>query len=213
MTLLAGCGSQPFRVENLAKSDTDFVADTVRAEMRKHLATLMEKLYKRNPRELYKSGATIKQRQALLFDHYGPIRLPELKRKASTDAILLAFDDSFNGDRVMAVMAGLTDMIRQSYDYHDEFFILDELNQQKLYNSARNLEILAWRLQSRKTPSGKPYLITNSLQQDAVNLSFERLFGKMIMLQDMMAQIVSSKNDRTINFLVRGVATTTFLPI
>ena len=45
------------------------------------------------------------------------------------------------------------------------------------------------------------------------NLSFERLFGKMIALQDMMAEITANSGNRTINRVVQGAATMIFLPI
>ena len=60
--LLSGC-SQPFTIKQLAKGDIDFVADIHRLEITSLLTTLMSKLYKRNPKELYKTpNATIEER-------------------------------------------------------------------------------------------------------------------------------------------------------
>ncbi|MDE1461374.1 hypothetical protein [Spartinivicinus poritis] len=211
---LTSCSNQPFQIENLAKTDTDLVADSVRQNMNKLLKRLLIKLYKRNPAELAKNpNQTIKTRTEQLFNNASLKRYPELSGKQAIDAMLLAFDDHFHGDRVFALMAGLTDMIKQSYNYRNEFFVLDELDQQKLYNSARNMEVLAWRLNNRLNAQGKPYLLTNATKTQSLNLSFERLFGKMIALQDMMAMIIADKTNRTINFIVRGVATGTFIPI
>ncbi|WP_230425690.1 hypothetical protein [Spartinivicinus ruber] len=211
---LTSCTNQSFRVENLAKTDTDLVTDSVRQNMDKQLKRLLVKLYKRNPAELAKNPHhTIETRTKQLFNKPGLMRFPELSGKQSIDAMLLAFDNHFNGDRVFALMAGLTDMIKQSYNYRNEFFVLNELDQQKLYNSARNIEVLAWRLNHRRNQQGKPFLLTNATNTKSPNLSFERLFGKMIALQDMMAMIIADKTNRTINFIVRGVATGTFIPI
>ncbi|MCX4027498.1 hypothetical protein [Spartinivicinus marinus] len=190
------------------------MTDSVRQNMEKLLKRLLIKLYKRNPAELAKNpDQTIKTRTKQLFNEAGLKRYPELSGKQAIDAMLLAFDDHFHGDRVFALMAGLTDMIKQSYNYRNEFFVLDELDQQKLYNSARNIEVLAWRLNHRLNSQEKPYLLTNATNSNSLNLSFERLFGKMIALQDMMAMIIADKTNRTINFIVRGVATGTFIPI
>ncbi len=120
---------------------------------------------------------------------------------------------SFEGDRVFALMVGIRSMLHQAYGNKLEFFLLDELNQQALYNSARNLEIIAWRLNSYRNAQGQPYLLTNGYEGPVANLSYERLFGKMIGLQDMMAKIIEGKTNRAINTVVHSFASTTLFPI
>lgn len=216
--VLTGCatggGSSGFRLENLAKSDIDFVIDgSIRAQ-EDHLRELTIKLYKRNPAELRKhAGATLEKRLAQLFARPGELLFDELEGKQSVEAMLLGFEPAYQGDRVFAVMAGLTDMIRRSYEYKQEFFILDELDQQKLYNSARNIEVLVWRLGHRRDADGRAWLLTNELSEQGSNLSFERLFGKMIALQDMLAQITADKTNRSITKVIQNTATMVFLPI
>ncbi|RRJ82383.1 hypothetical protein [Aestuariirhabdus litorea] len=212
--LLAGCtAEQRFRPENLAKSDLDFIADSQLAQIDQHLQRLMQKLYRRNPRELAKTPqATIASRTQLLFDLPPPLIFDELGGRQSIDAMLLALDPGFRGDRVFALMVGLTGMLLQAYDNKSEFFLLDRLDEQKLYNSARNIEVLAWRLRTRVDVTGAPLILTNSLDPQMPNLSFERLFGQLIALQDSIAQAVAQRNQRTINRLVHGLATS-FLPI
>lgn len=211
--LSTACTTGNFRPQNLAKSDVDQVTDQVIQAQEKHLRALAIKLYRRNPRELRKHGSmTLERRLQQLFGERGELRFEELGQRQSTEAMLLAFDDRYAGDRVFALMAGLTDMLRRAYDYKSEYFVLDELDQQKLHNSARNIEVLVWRLSSKRDPEGQPYLLTNEMgvvdQPD--NLSFERLFGKMIALQDMMAEITADSSNRTINRVVQGMI---FLPI
>lgn len=105
-------------------------------------------------------------------------------------------------------------MLHASYEYRDEFFLLNDLNQQKLYNSARNLEAVAWRLANRHQADGTPFLLSNGVSTDGVpNYSFERIFGKLIAYQDMMARIVSDKTNRAIKTVVVGFASSTLLPI
>ncbi|MCD8512741.1 MAG: hypothetical protein LRY63_04615 [Nitrincola sp.] len=92
--------------------------------------------------------------------------------------------------------------------------MLNNLDQQRLYNSARNIEIIVWRLSNRRDSRGSLFLLTNGIAEGKVqNLSFERLFGKLIAHQDMMARIVSDKNNRGINKVVISVATATLFPI
>lgn len=217
--LLLGCASTPketqtgFRIQNLAKSDIDFVVDAAINQQEDAMQRLLVKLYRRNPDELRKAaGKTLAQRQQQL-QQAGELVFDELQGKLAVEAMLLGLDPAYEGDRVFAVMAGLAGMIRRTYNFKTEFFILDDLDQQLLYNSARNVEILIWRLKHRLEDSGQPMLLTNSLPNEEDNLSFERLFGKMIVVQDMMAKITSEKTNRSINTVIQRTASMLFLPI
>ena len=222
INLLMGCFSQsstdrPFRIQNLAKTDTDLVADAHIEITTELLKELTIKLYHRNPRELSKAavtGTTIQNRLEQIFDTPRQLSHPELFNRYGVDAIPLAFDETFEGDRVFALMVGLAGMIHASYEYQEEFFILDDLDQQRLYESARNIEIIVWRLSNRKDSAGDLFLLSNGVSTTGIqNLSFERLFGKLIAHQDMMARIVSDKNNRSINKMVISVASATLFPI
>ena len=57
-------------------------------------------------------------------------------------------------------MAGLLGMVYAAFEHKDDFYVLDDLNEQKLYNCARNIEIAIWKMSSTKTASGEPLLIT-----------------------------------------------------
>jgi len=212
LILLAGCSSRPVHIKNVAKCDIDLVADAHLQKMHALMKDLTVKLYKRNPRELHKQPYSIEFRLAQLFGSHRWTRFAEIDDKKGIDAILLCFDDTFKGDRVFALMVGLTTMIQNSYNNQEEFFMFDSLDQQKLYNSARNIEILAWRLANKRNKENEPYLLTNSMAGEPVNLSFERLFGQMIAVQDMMARIVADRTNRTINHVVQTLASAVFLP-
>ena len=212
--LLSGCGGNSFNVRNLAKSDIDMVADIYIREQYLNSRELMIKLYKRNPRELAKSaGQDIDSRLQQLDQNPSGYKFEELNSKQGNDALKLAFNKDFSGDRVFALLVGIRSTLHASYNQKTELFILDDLDQQKLYNSARNLEIIAWRLNNFRDDKGALLLLSNGYQDGIANLSYERLCGKMISLQDMMAKIVSGKNDRAINTVVHSVASTTLLPI
>lgn len=213
LILISGCGSNSFRLQNLAKSDISLVADVHIRESNELLEALVTKLYKRNPRELNKNpGQTIENRIKQIFGDPGQLQFTELQDKESIDAIMLGFDDNFEGDRVFALGVGLRGMLYRAYNQRMELFILDQLDAQKLYNSARNVEILAWRLAHRRDAKGELFLLTNSTEQ-TINLSFERLFGKLIAVQDVMAQITADRTERTINKIVHGIASAVFLPV
>lgn len=211
--LLSACGSSPFKVQNLAKTDIDMVADAHYREVESLLKTLTVKLYKRNPRELHKNPRqTIERRVAQIFALPGRLQFAELP-VSGTAAIELSMDPAYSGDRVFALMVGLTDMIRASYGYHEQFYMFSDLDPQKLYHSARNIEIALWRIKRSDDGAGRPLILTDSWRGERRNLSYERLFGKLIALQDMLATIMAEKNQRVIKTVAQNVATMAFIPL
>jgi len=203
-----GCaGSTDFRFQNLAKTDMDVVGDVHRNQAVSLLKTLTEKLYHMNSRELSKTPeATIDSRILQIF------QCPPEPAEWS-GMIQSGFDPGFKGDRVYAVMQGLYTMIHESYAGNCELFIMDFLDPQSLYNSARNIEILVWRLSNQRDPDGDLFLETNQCGGPIQNLSFERLFGKLISLQDTMARLEASRNGRLITRTVHQTAGMVFLPV
>ncbi|EGU40807.1 putative lipoprotein [Vibrio ichthyoenteri ATCC 700023] len=209
----------PKPVRNLGKTDVDFVMDVHVKEQKELLMELTRKMYVRNPDQLRKlQDTTIEDRMLQIFGRNDDIDLPslvfeELGEKTGIEAILLAFDESFQGDRVFAAMVGLTEMLRRSYNHQQEFFILDSLDEQALYNSARNIEIFVWRLYHRQNSHGELFLLSNHVADGEFDTSFDRIFAKMTMIQDMMALIVADKTNRSITKVAQGVAQFVFLPI
>ncbi|MCB1735998.1 MAG: hypothetical protein H6981_14415 [Gammaproteobacteria bacterium] len=204
-----------FAVRNLAKSDTDMVSELHLNATLSDLRTLMIKLYKRNPYELYKTGASDPERRAAdIFNDYEFAELVGLGGARDIEAIQLAFDPEFIGDRVLALVGGMADMIMASYNHQHEFYVIDSLDPQKLYDAARNIEIAVWRLSNTYDEDGHLFLLSNSgIDDDVANLSYERLFGKLIGRQDMIARIVADKSDRTIKSVVQTLASALFIPI
>lgn len=187
------------------------VADTSLQEMNRLMERLMVKLYKRNPREIKKMrGMTVGQRQDMIFDQPGRLFFSEIQKKQGTDALNLAFDKNFEGDRVFALMCGLVGVVRSSYNWQSEQFMFDSLDEEKLFRSARNIEVLAWRLSNTRDDQGKLLLLTNSQPGEEENLSYERLFGKMIAIQDMMSFIIAGKWERGISSVLKQAV---FLPM
>ncbi|MDF1817741.1 MAG: hypothetical protein P1U54_03830 [Immundisolibacteraceae bacterium] len=213
-----------FSIDSVMKSDLDVLVEVHQRQTLVYLQELTRKLYRRNPRELYKmSGASIDSRLNELF----PARLVSAGQPldpvgdATADAIPLpsvellnqAFDEAYRGDRVLALMAGLRNMVMSAYNEQTEFYYLDTpLDPQKFYNSARNVEIVLWRLSHHTRTNGQPWLLSNGLGPE-VNLSYERLFGKLIGQLDMMALMVAEQRNIQIKNLMRSVASAVFLPV
>jgi len=212
LPLTACVSTGTFGPEQLFKSDVDRVADIHRREAFAGLRLLAEKLYRRNPREWRKGGqASMDAALARLFDPATAWRLPEPGGRGG-EAILLALREDWAGDRVAAFVVGLGGMMHGAFNGKTEFFLLDELDPQSLYNSARNVEIAAWKLTHARSADGTPLLLSNEMTP-VQNLSFEREFGKLVGNLDLLSVIVAERTNRTIAKAIQSVATAVFLPI
>jgi hypothetical protein len=130
--IMVGCSTTPLNVKDFGKSSVDMVVELYITENQVILEALMEKLYKRNPDQLHKyPSETIESRKRQLFSSSAPIRFASLRNVRDIHAMNLAFDPNFTGDRVFALMAGLTDMLNASYNYHRELFLWNSLDENR----------------------------------------------------------------------------------
>jgi hypothetical protein len=205
--LLAGCASSPAphgqvkgaeaSSREMGQSDTNRVATLAMRANLDSLYLLMSKLYRRNPAEWKKTAATreeaekkvrqaIEERQAW----------PELQGKRDIQAMTLALSPEFKGDRVAAFIDATADMIIVAHGNKIEFFLVDGLDAQHLYNAARNVELAAGLLARRRTTAGAPLLLSDEIGEQARNLSFEREFGKIVGRLDLMAEFMTERYRR-----------------
>lgn len=103
-------------------------------------------------------------------------------------------------------------MLFRAHGNRTQFLITDSLEPQNLYNAARNIEIAVWKLSHAKGPSGEFLLMTNSMQGESQNLSFEREFSKMIARTDLLAYALAEKSQRFVSRLTQSISTAPFLP-
>ncbi len=223
---LAGCASQEiqrkdgassaraFKAANLVKSEVDMLAEINQREGLKSLRLIGEKLYRRNPQEFRKSGHPS---AVAACDHIFGL-IPHWLDKSQPipsweENFKLTFVEDYSGDRVQTFMTALISMLMASYDHKTDFFLTDTLSAQKLYNSARNLEVAVWKLSNAKLPTGAALLISNSMDGEVANLSFEREFGKLIAQQDLLALIVEDRSNRSISRVFQNAAAFAFMPL
>lgn len=204
---------EAFDAGEFAKTDIDRALDVHHREIFAGLRLLADKLYRRNPREFRRAGrASAQAALARLFDEDHGWRFAELGAGRGLEVLHLAFREDFSGDRVLAFIGGLGGMIQSAFGDRNEFFVADELDAQRLYNSARNVEIAVWKLSNARDPGGLPVLLTND-PGPPMNLSFEREFGKMIGSLDVLAKLVAEKNRRILVRVAQSMATAVFLPV
>lgn len=196
---------------------TDFNR-TVTLAMRDNLASLynlLDKLYRRNPREWRKSGVpdqatAVARVRGLVEQRRPPAGLSGLR---DIQILAVALDPNYQDDRVAAFVYGLADTILAAHDGKTRFYVSDVLDGQRVYNAARNVEAAAWLLASRRTPQGEPLLLANEMSSSAVNLSFEREFGAIIGRLDLIANLLNENARRVgINY-AQGLMLFNFLPV
>lgn len=214
---LAACVPGPGQ---FVKTDIDRIADLHRKELGTGLARLAEKLYKRNPREWRKGGhASLAAALARLADPALAADSFDPDGRRGTALVLAGLRDDYAHDRVAAFVGGLTNMLHDAFDGKFEFFLFDDLDAQKLYNAARNVEIAAWKLANAlrsvpeaDLPAGSPLLLSNEMAP-VRNLSFEREFGRLIGNLDLLSSITADKTQRVVVRVVQNLAIPVFLPI
>ena len=197
----------------LGKADLDRMADVEMEENTISLRLLMTKLYKRNPRELRKStSGTVDEMVAWVFEGKHEWKFKEIDNKQGTEAIQLAFDAEYQGDRVLPFIVGLQTMLIKAHGGKSTFYLIDDINPQNVYNAARNVETASWKLSTARNEQGELYLLTNEINDGERNLSFEREFGKMIGRLDFYAVTLEEKSQRFISRLAQGLVSVIFLP-
>jgi hypothetical protein len=197
------------------KSDIDEVIELHQHAVMQDLKSLMVKLYYRNPNGRHDADIrTIEESVNSVFMHANTDYYQYWNSMKATDIVRISLDETYQGsDRVLAFIIGLRKMILASYDNHTEFFYLTSIDEQKLYNSARNIEIAAWMLAEKRDVDDKLILLSDSVEQETRNLSYQRLIGQMIATQDNLATIMAHKSGRLIKNVVVKAASMVFLPI
>ncbi len=199
---------------NIAKTDIDIVTEIHVINAKSFIEDLIIKLYKINPVYLDKNE-NFNSVSQVIIDIFKETDIKNIDKSGqeNINLILKGFDKSFSGDRIYYICKGLYGMINASYNYKNKFYLTDpKLDPQKLMNTAINIETLVWRLSNSKNKN-KLLIKTNNIDDDKINLSFERLFGKLINNQENMARIVSSQQGRMIQKAAKGIVSSIFLPI
>ena len=181
----------------MAQSDTNRIATIAMRDNLESLYLLMDKLYRRNPAEWRKTGASREEsikkvREAVALRQ----PWPGLQGQRDIKALSLALAPDFGGDRVAALIYSSADMIIAAHDGKTEFFLIDGLDAQHIYNAARNIEVAVWLLGSRRNSNGKVLLLADDISESGRNLSFEREFGKVVGRLDLLAEFLTEKYRR-----------------
>lgn len=207
--------SEELSFDQLAQTDFNRTVTIAMRDNLDSLARLLEKLYRRNPREWRKSGApdldtAVLQGVHAIKNGHTPTDLQGLR---DIQILSVALDPNYQGDRVAAFVLGLADMIIQSHGGKTRFYVSDLLDARHVYNAARNVETAAWLLASRDDAQDNPLLLANEISDEATNLSFEREFGQLVGRLDLVANLLDENVRRVgINYM-QGLLFFNFLPV
>ena len=200
-------------LNQLTKTDFDRMADYEIKENTESLKILALKFYKRNPVELRKTTSDSPEVTVnWLFTSQHNWKFKEINDAQGIEALNQVFDENFKGDRVLSLITGLYTMLIIAHDNQKEFDMFDSLDPQLIYNAARNVEVIVWRLSTKKKKNGELFLVTNEINSDFQNLSFEREFGKIIGRTDYFAYVLSEKKERYITRVIQGTTLNILLP-
>lgn len=202
-----------FSPQQWLKTDSDHFVEVSQRRIFISLRSLAEKLYRRNPRQWRKTDAgSVEEAVSRIFDVEHGWRFEGLGWRRGIDALHVAFDPSFTGDRVQAFIVGLASMVQTAFGDKVGFYMLNDLDAQHFYNAARNVEIAAWKLATARHQDGRLLLLSNEMGT-INNLSFEREFGRVIGILEVLTEVIEHKTERTVVRVVQNMATAVFLPL
>ncbi len=210
-----GPAGESMTMDQLLQSDFNRTITMAMRDNLDSLYRLQEKLYRRNPGHWKRAGhadleAALKHGQQNIQTASPPQRLDGLQ---DIEILSVSLDPAYTGDRVEAFIYGLADMILTAHQDKSRFYVADNLDAQHIFNAARNVEIAAWLLNSRRDDHGEPLLLANELTDQSSNLSFEREFGQLVGRLDLVANLLDEKLRRVgINYL-QGLLFFNFLPV
>lgn len=192
-------------IRNVGKSEVDMIADMHIKKVNVFLSNLTLSLYEKNPQELAKGRAkSIDMRLNQIINHPLGVSYREINYRKGVEAVMLMLEEDYRGDRVFALMVGISGMLKRSYNGHKELFITDTLDAQKLYASSINLQ----RIQRMLNSNGSLLNLGGIEDKNDFNNTIIRLAT----IQDMMAEIFANRNHSHINRILHG-ATTMLIPI
>lgn len=227
IVLLAGCASTPPRKDGstpdtapmsagqLLQTDFDRTVTLAMRDNLNSLYRLLDKLYRRNPREWRKSGqpseaAAVQWVKQLIKKRQPP---PGLVGLQDIQVLSVSLDPKYSGDRVAAFIYGLADTIIAAHNGKLVFYPFSKLDGQHIYNAARDVEAADWMLLTRRTASGEPLLLSDEMGKGPANLSFEREFGKIIGRLDLVASLLGENVRRIGIDYVQSLLLFNFLPV
>ncbi len=204
---LTGCSSlrsteraEPYGNQEWLQSATNRIANLSLRDNLQSVRRVQTTLYRRNPREWRKSAATLEEATQRTWDAIlQGTPLPELRGATGIDAIRLAFEtgpQAYQGDRVAALVVGWASMLKQANGNTWDQTMIDGVDAENSYRTARNFEISLWLISSKTGPDGQPLLLATEISDRGRNLVADRELSKVVARLDLLAAQADEKYRR-----------------
>jgi hypothetical protein len=154
-------------------------------------------LYRRNPREWRKSAASADEAIQRTWDAVmQPQPMPALGGKSGIEAVRLAFEPAYAGDRIAAMVYGWATMLKEANGNTWEQTMVDGVNAENSFRAARNIEISLWLIGSKTGADGQPLLLATEISERGRNLVVDRELSKIVARLDLLAAQADEKYRR-----------------
>ncbi|MET3375603.1 hypothetical protein ABIC89_004677 [Variovorax boronicumulans] len=204
---LTGCSSfrsteraEPYGNQEWLQSGTNRIANLSLRDNLQSVRRVQTTLYRRNPREWRKSAASMEEATQRTWDAVlQGTQLPELRGATGIDAIRLAFEtgpQAYQGDRVAALVVGWASMLKQANGNTWDQTMIDGVDAENSYRTARNFEISLWLISSKTGPDGQPLLLATEISERGRNLVADRELSKVVARLDLLAAQADEKYRR-----------------
>ncbi|MDP9909008.1 hypothetical protein J2W27_001110 [Variovorax boronicumulans] len=205
--VLTGCSSfrsteraEPYGNQEWLQSGTNRIANLSLRDNLQSVRRVQTTLYRRNPREWRKSAASMEEATQRTWDAVlQGTPLPELRGATGIDAIRLAFEtgpQAYQGDRVAALVVGWASMLKQANGNTWDQTMIDGVDAENSYRTARNFEISLWLISSKTGPDGQPLLLATEISERGRNLVADRELSKVVARLDLLAAQADEKYRR-----------------
>ena len=204
---LTGCSSfrsteraEPYGNQEWLQSGTNRIANLSLRDNLQSVRRVQTTLYRRNPREWRKSAASMEEATQRTWDAVlQGTPLPELRGATGIDAIRMAFEtgpQAYQGDRVAALVVGWASMLKQANGNTWDQTMIDGVDAENSYRTARNFEISLWLISSKTGPDGQPLLLATEISERGRNLVADRELSKVVARLDLLAAQADEKYRR-----------------
>jgi len=202
--VLGGCGAtrstsraESYGNQEWLQSGANRVANLALRDNLESVRRVQLSLYRRNPREWRKWAASQDEAARRVWElAMSDAPLPQLNGATGIDAVRAAFDLNYSGDRVAALVVGWTGMLKQANGNTWSQTMLDGVDAENAFRTARNMEISLWLLYARRDAKDQPLLLSTEISEQGRNLVVDRELSKVVARLDLLAAQADEKYRR-----------------
>lgn len=201
---LAGCAAtrsteraESYDNHEWMQSSANRIANLALRDNLQSIRRVQLSLYRRNPREWRKGATSADDAIQRTWDAVmQPAPMPALGGKSGIDAVRLAFEPGYTGDRIAALVYGWATMLKEANGNTWEQTMVDGVNAENSYRAARNIEISLWLIGSKTGADGQPLLLATEISDRGRNLVVDRELSKIVARLDLLAAQADEKYRR-----------------